>query len=317
MAHKLSELARPKSFRESHRFDSDILHGKKALTFTCKCLFYVTINLGRSKIIGLSQCLLQSIFRSMKNLICQSFTRGVIAILLLGCGQENKKEPVAQASVQVLNPGTVKTGFSKIELVDKFTNSLYPDTLNEVTKALYSPIYIGPAYSNLKITYKTRDIGFRTAKFNEFEDPDKNSLSILIDTSRVIGSPMDLQESKETAEYRKSKASYPVVLLNTGKDTLTIGASNVMPLIMEAQDRSGKWRPIQKDPRFTCSNGSTEFYLPPDQIAISNMKLFSGSFKTKLRLGFYFTKTPFYSNEIVGFINETQFEPKEHVENDF
>jgi hypothetical protein len=41
------------------------------------------------------------------------------------------------------------------------------------------------------------------------------------------------------------------------------------------------------------------------------MKQFSGNFKTKLRLAYNNTKPTFYSNEIVGYINEAQFETKE------
>ena len=119
---------------------------------------------------------------------------------------------------------------------------------------------------------------------------------------------MGVWEYLKKPEYRVGKIAYPVFIENLCKDTLEIGFGNVLPIIMEAKDENGTWKPIQKKYKYGCGKGLTQFYLGPKQLAVTTMKQFEGTFKTKLRLVFSYTTLKVYSNEIDGYINKGQFE---------
>ncbi len=131
---------------------------------------------------------------------------------------------------------------------------------------------------------------------------------ITIDTSRTIGSPMGIWEYYKRPEYRNEKMTYPVFIDNVSNDTLIIGFGNILPIIIEAKDKEDNWKPIQSRFIYDCGTGLTEFYLPPNQIAITAMKIFTGHYRTKLRLAFGYSNNVIYSNEIDGQINIGQFE---------
>lgn len=119
---------------------------------------------------------------------------------------------------------------------------------------------------------------------------------------------MGLYEYSKT-EKRNDKIANPIFIKNISNDTLIIGYAEYLPIIIEAKNRNGEWRPIQERMRFMCGNGIVDFYCPPNNIVISAMQKYGGNFKTKLRLKYesFATKSSIFSNEINGEINEKQF----------
>ena len=209
---------------------------------------------------------------------------------LLSC-EQNKKEPK----------------YVEIKLIDRFTNELKLDSANSLTVSEISPLYIGRITNEIIISYQNCETVSKTKNRKKYKTPRANSLEIFIDTTRTIGIPMGFyRHSKE--EKRNDKIAYPFFMKNISKDTMNIGYAEFLPIIIEAKDRNGNWNAIQKKFTFDCGTGIQNFYFAPNNIIISSMKKFNGTFKTKLRLKYDFVGTEIYSNIIDGEINEKQFE---------
>lgn len=229
-------------------------------------------------------------------------------LTLTSCAQDidNKKQETTDSTMTVSQDAIAD--YSGIILKDKFENELKKDTASEMTEAQFSPVYIGEMQPEISLTYKTDKIGNRTEFWDKYGRPEKDEIVITIDSTRTIGSPMGVWEYYKKPEYRNEKISYPVFIENTNKDTLTIGFGDILPIIIEAKDENGNWKPIQTPFFYDCGTGLTEFYLAPKQIALTTMKIFDGNFKTKLRLSYEMGDQKFLSNEIIGQINLEQFE---------
>ncbi len=78
--------------------------------------------------------------------------------------------------------------------------------------------------------------------------------------------------------------SYPVLVRNLNKDTVAIGYGDYIPLLLEAKDSVGNWKPIQVPYRYRCGTGLETIILPPKEIVITMLPIFNGNYKTQLRL---------------------------------
>lgn len=78
--------------------------------------------------------------------------------------------------------------------------------------------------------------------------------------------------------------SYPVLLRNLNKDTVAIGYGDYIPLLLEAKDSLGNWKPIQVPYRYGCGTGLETIILPPKEIVITLLPIFNGNYKTQLRV---------------------------------
>jgi hypothetical protein len=97
--------------------------------------------------------------------------------------------------------------------------------------------------------------------------------------------------------------SFPVIVRNTTKDTIAIGNDVKIPLMMEAKDSLGVWKPIQSELQVMCGLGIGQVMLPPDEIVVTFAPKFEGSFRTLFRLTLGKNKTrPFW-----GKLNYEQF----------
>lgn len=229
---------------------------------------------------------------------------------LTSCVQdvENKQqETITTDTIKTVSEDTI-ADYSNIILQDKFKNELKRDTATEMTEAQFSPVYIGETKPEISLTYKTDKIENRIGVWDKYKRPEKDEIIITIDTTRTVGSPMGVWVYYKEPEYRKEIISFPVFIENTCTDTLSIGFGDILPIIIEAKDKNGSWKPIQRPFFYDCGTGLTEFYLAPNQIALTTMKIFDGNFKTKLRLSYDMGDHKIYSNEIIGQINLRQFE---------
>lgn len=119
---------------------------------------------------------------------------------------------------------------------------------------------------------------------------DSVELNILIDTSQLI--------------TNKRRKAYPVIIENLHSDTIYIGYGGYIPIITEALNEKGDWKPIEYRHIYMCGNGVESIILPPKQIVVTSELVYMGNFKTKLRLKLGSN----YSREFTGSINLSQFE---------
>jgi len=118
-----------------------------------------------------------------------------------------------------------------------------------------------------------------------YKFPEDSNVEILVDTSNTISN------------------SYPTLLKNLDKDTIIIGYGQQIPLIMEAKDSLGNWKPIQKRFVYMCGVGVGSIILPPKECAITLSPIYNGNYKTEIRLSFGGN----HSNTFYGNINYRQF----------
>lgn len=126
--------------------------------------------------------------------------------------------------------------------------------------------------------------------FREYTSYDSVELNILVDTTQII--------------TNKNRAAYPVMIENLHSDTIYIGYGSYIPIITEALNKKGEWKPIEERFIYMCGYGLELIILPPKQIVVTSELVYTGDFKTKLRIKLGSN----YSREFTGSINLTQFE---------
>ena len=202
-----------------------------------------------------------------------------------------------------------KRQFNEVNFVDIFQNNLIKDNSQQITISQFPPVYIGKLKNRIKLNYIIEKIGNRTEEWDKYSLPSVGSITISIDTTRNIPSTTDVFPLYKLGGNVENKniSAYPVFIQNISIDTVQIGFGDIIPMVIEAKDKKGIWRPIQKRFRYDCATGLTSFFLAPNQISISTMKQFKGTFKTELRIA-YLAKKKIYSNTITGNIDPKQFE---------
>lgn len=98
--------------------------------------------------------------------------------------------------------------------------------------------------------------------------------------------------------------AYPIFVKNMETDTIYIGYGNFIPLILEAQDSSQNWRPIEERRTYRCGVGVGSIILPPNEMLLTACTIDQGNFQTQLRLKLGQN----YSQPFSGNINYSQFE---------
>ncbi len=117
--------------------------------------------------------------------------------------------------------------------------------------------------------------------------PDTFDLNIHLDTNQIVSN--------------WHNQAYPVIIKNMSSDTLCLGMDRIS-LKAEAK-KNGLWHPIEEYSGFRGFS-SWVITLPPNEIVLTSQLIYSGDFKTKLRLKMGNN----YSEEFGGYINESQFE---------
>jgi hypothetical protein len=101
-----------------------------------------------------------------------------------------------------------------------------------------------------------------------------------------------------------------VRLINRSGEVASFPAcDSCLPLVQEAQDKEGRWRPIESSRAAICGNSFHRVFLGPDQYWQFPARLYSGAIKTKVRFRLNCDKgPPLYSNEFDGAVSAAQFE---------
>jgi hypothetical protein len=111
----------------------------------------------------------------------------------------------------------------------------------------------------------------------------------------------------ETIPFRKSNQGFRLLLINRTKSQATFSASDSrLPIIQEALDSKGRWRPIEYLPVSFCGNSDHRVFLPSEQYWEFAAPTYSGKQRTRLRFVLQ-QEHPIYSNEFEGSINSQQF----------
>ncbi|AWA28961.1 hypothetical protein HYN48_02035 [Flavobacterium magnum] len=103
--------------------------------------------------------------------------------------------------------------------------------------------------------------------------------------------------------------SYPVLIRNGGREVALFEAFHPFPIIQEALDTDGIWKPIEfVEPRVMgCIPGTAAYLLMPGTYMATSVIRYQGDFKTKIRVKIQNGRSNYYSNEVTGYINRSQF----------
>ena len=195
-----------------------------------------------------------------------------------------------------------------VESIYRYTRD---SDINEISTAEYHFNYIGKYRDTIYpsfIIFKSQTPEYPVIP-NQEEDKRRYLLQTIFQKYHIENElEKDYRWSDSSIEIRintsnKLISSYPVLLQNTGKDTVYIGRGQILPIVMEAQDKQGKWCPIQDYYPSGCGTGLGYIFLPPNEIALTMAPIFHGNYRTKLRLKLGKN----YSNVFTGHIRYSQF----------
>lgn len=199
------------------------------------------------------------------------------------------------------------TTFSNLEDM-RYYSDLKEDTISLSLKSNKNDIKVildtSYSFSNRGFEYKY--VEFLTEKEKQLPKPKiYNSMEI----EKTIYRRYLKQTDSLKRQYLKS---YPVLIYNNSKSDLNFGTEPIR-IIQEALDVDKKWKPIEFSYQMPgCGVGSSIicFSIKPKHYLATAVIRYSGDFKTKIRLNYLRDDKVFYSNEITGFINRSQFNPK-------
>jgi len=170
----------------------------------------------------------------------------------------------------------------------------------------YNPLYIGPREDSIYVSYRPdlKKYFVYDEDMRNYNRPDSSGIKLVVDTTNFISDHSKIWEDDGSMLSTKSFKAFPVFVINTSKDTLSIGYGDHLPIIMEAMDTKGNWRPIEERYIYMCGTGLNGIILPPKEIVVTSAPIDKGKFKTKLRLRY----NNILSQEFYGTINPTQFD---------
>jgi hypothetical protein len=117
----------------------------------------------------------------------------------------------------------------------------------------------------------------------------------------------------EVVPFAKSYRGFRLLLINGTKSEVAFYASDSqLPIVMEARDGTGQWRPIEYLPQSDCGNSFHHVFLPSHHYWEFTAPAYGGKTRVTLRFVFQEEKQkPIYSNEFEGSINPAQFSKKQ------
>ncbi len=240
-------------------------------------------------------------------------------VIIVSCRNEKK---------EYLNINKKSEAFRFPVIIDTSTFSFFKREATWISTANYELLYIGkwkdtiypdyglkyypiqPFPSDFEDTFDYQKIITKNKMYLYYVDwlaPKKYKhwnmakISIVVDTTQRVKNDDILAHSDDLFFE-----AYPVLIENLDIDTIKIGYGHFLPLITEAKDSSGNWRPIEKDWNYVCGNGVGTIILPPKEIGLSATMIYHGNYSTTLRLRIDSN----ISNEFIGTINYRQFESK-------
>lgn len=201
-------------------------------------------------------------------------------------------------------------------LIDTFTNEYADFSCDTFEFHTHFPYFIGKMKDSIIIDYalyprfyrdcledstgmkSTCDTNHFMSKLNSNSIQASNeSIRLVVDTNSILGF-----YNYRTNGNPYSKA-FPVYIENISFYKVRIGVSGILNIKYQAKNKNGDWREIERVMHWYCGTGLVGMLLFPNEIAITSVLKYSGSFKTKLRVEL----DGVYSNEFTGYVNPTQF----------
>jgi 6-phosphogluconolactonase (cycloisomerase 2 family) len=226
-----------------------------------------------------------------------------IFFLISGCKNEVKKV------VRKIEPVT------KFPIITNAKNIKYESFFDEenptwISTANYSFNYIGKLKDTISLgieSFSIAEFPKNRMKVSKIEKLKRPNAEYYIEWDKKNRYTF-MQEQKVEIQISSKQINnfHTALLRNRAKDTIPIGYGNIIPLILEAKNKLGKWKPIQERFVYMCGNGVGTIILPPKELVITLVPIFKGNYKTQLRLSMGNNK----SNVILGNINYRQFENK-------
>jgi hypothetical protein len=113
---------------------------------------------------------------------------------------------------------------------------------------------------------------------------------------------------KHPAALFPPRVTYPVYVVNsTPRNKVLYGKDRWVYAVQEAQDSTGRWRPIESKGPDYCGNGRWALKIRPGQMAVFLADKYAGDFVTRLRVRLQNGNTRYVSAPYWGRINEQQF----------
>jgi hypothetical protein len=221
--------------------------------------------------------------------------------------QENIVEVNSKEMLNVYTFFPLAFNFTKEKKVEKFENRFDSVKLRKIPFDTLMPKF------NLRIIIDTSNVisdswfeyKFLPRPTNVIQDGLING-KIPTDSdynkSMVIINEYIKQKSKLTSDKVKC---YPLYIFNNSNNDVFINSE----FIQEAKDIDGKWKPIEFTFEYEmCGTGKGhQSILNPEKYAVFAIIKYKGDFKTKIRIKLKNNKHIYYSNEIEGNINRSQF----------
>jgi hypothetical protein len=216
--------------------------------------------------------------------------------------------------IPVLNkPFNYKSSFPVI--IDTLKNPASYRSKEWISEANYDILYLGYEKDSIFLQHNNYSIYDRNVcnsdTYNKYKGYHEAKIQLEIDLSQEIKEDVGFEWDKISDTHFKYYKSYPVIIKNQEKKPIVIGHTGLgeeLPLILEAKDPTGEWKAIEKPVMYFCNFGIHPIILKPQEIMVTGVKIYKGSFKTELRLRFEHGNI--YSRAFKGSINPNQFNKK-------
>lgn len=246
----------------------------------------------------------------------------LFCILLVSCDKQINKLPVANPNSQRINSRISDeiiylNSSVMLESDPRLTNADNKEGLNfdpygTVSHEMFNDDVILPRF-DLKIIIDTSanfySKGFDYERRRWIASIEKEKGNVIVESS-----PTFIKYFNDIDSLRKKTLqAHKVLIYNQGRDNAYISTgSSKFPMIQEALDANGEWKPIEfqfRDLIAECGVPYGFFYdIAPRHYAIVMTKKYHGDFKTKIRVKLKSENQIYYSNEVTGFINRSQFD---------
>lgn len=115
----------------------------------------------------------------------------------------------------------------------------------------------------------------------------------------------------QSARFAKKYRGLRLILINrTAREVAFSASDSRLPLVLEARDADGAWKPIEYLPSSWCGNSRHRVFLPAAHYWEFVAPVYAGTIATRLRFVLRGEK-PIVSNEFAGQVNPAQFTVKQ------
>ena len=115
---------------------------------------------------------------------------------------------------------------------------------------------------------------------HETRSADTARLSVYVDTTQFIRN-IDL---KTIQDKTFSFKAYPVAIINPNQYCVFLGYDRYLYLMLEAKDSLNQWREVESRHTYFCTTGMSRIQLPPNELVLTSVKVFTGDYRTDMRL---------------------------------